>query len=324
MIAKRASRFAVAAQEVRSYFDYESVLVGVLDVTARLFEVSYELVAVQTWHEDVRSYDVVRAGNRIGRIHLDMHPREGKFNHAACFHIASGILGRVLPEAALVCNFPRGLMEHRQVQTFFHEFGHLVHEILAGRQEWAAFAGIATEWDFVEAPSQMLEEWVWDAEVLRTFARNADGEPIPVALVDRMREADAFGRALLVRTQLGHAQVSYHLHVNRPADIATLTAHWYDVSTPVACLEGAHSYASFGHLTAYGASYYTYQWSLVIARDLLSGFSGGLMDAASAARYRREVLEPGGSRAAADLVASFLGRPFNVDAYREWLGGARP
>jgi thimet oligopeptidase len=315
-----AERFAVDSQEVRSYLSFDRVLDGLLAPTGRLFGIVYEQVDVPTWHEDVRSYDVLRDGTRIGRIHLDLHPREGKFNHAACFGLAPGLRGRVLPEAGLVCNFPTGLMEHRQVQTFFHEFGHLVHEILGGDQEWVAFSGVATEWDFVEAPSQMLEEWVWDAEVLQSFARNDAGEPIPAELVERMREADAFGRALLVRTQLGHARVSYHLHVDRPADLAGATDHWYEVSTPVTRLPGTHHYAAFGHLTGYGSCYYTYQWSLVIARDLLTGFTG-LLDPESAARYRRDILEPGGSRDAADLVESFLGRPFTVDAYREYLSG---
>ncbi|MBM7465462.1 thimet oligopeptidase [Microbacterium esteraromaticum] len=267
-------RFAVDAQEVRRHLDFERVLGGLLSTTGRLFDIEYVPVDVPVWHRDVCSYDVVRAGERIGRIHLDLHPREGKFNHAACFPLAPGVRGRMLPEAALVCNFPRGLMEHREVQTFFHEFGHLVHDILGGDQEWAPFSGVATEWDFVEAPSQMLEEWVWDAEVLSSFATDDSGAPIPADLVERMREAEAFGRALLTRTQLGHARVSYHLHMDRPDDLAAATDHWYEVSTPVRTLPGTHSYASFGHLTGYGSCYYTYQWSLVIARDLLTGFAG--------------------------------------------------
>lgn len=313
-------RFSVDAQEVRRYLDFTRVLDGLLATTGALFDISYAPVDAPAWHDEVRSYDVMRDGERIGRIHLDLHPREGKYNHAACFPIAPGVRGRVVPEAALVCNFPRALMEHREVQTFFHEFGHLVHDILGGDQEWAPFSGVATEWDFVEAPSQMLEEWVWDADVLASFATDETGAPIPAELVARMREADAFGRALLVRTQLGHARVSYHLHMDRPADLAAATDYWYAVSSPLGAIEGTHSYAAFGHLTGYGSCYYTYQWSLVIARDLLTGFAAGLMDATSAARYRREILEPGGRRDAADLVAAFLGRPFTVDAYREYLG----
>lgn len=320
--ALRRERHDVDAQLVRSYFTFDRVLPGVLATTGRLLDVEYVPVDVPTWHADVHSYDVVRQGEVLGRIHLDLHPREGKYNHAACFGIAPGITGRVVPEAALLCNFSRGLMTHDEVTTFFHEFGHLVHDILGGRQRFARFSGVATEWDFVEAPSQLLEEWAWDAEVLATFTAGPDGEPIPAELVEKMAVADRFGRALEVRRQLGHANVSYHLHVDRPADLQAATEHWYRVTSPVQPLPGLHPYAGFGHLTGYGACYYTYQWSLVIARDLLSGFGGDLMDPEAATRYRREVLEPGGSRDAGDLVEAFLGRPFAFDAYRAWLTGA--
>ncbi|GAA2986014.1 thimet oligopeptidase [Microbacterium terrae] len=318
----KREQYDVDAQEVRSYFGFDQVLQGVLDVTGRLLDVEYRPVSPGTWHADVQSFEVFRGDDLLGRIHLDLHPRDGKFNHAACFPLVPGIAGRSFPEAVLLCNFSRGRLEHDEVVTFFHEFGHLVHDILGGRQRWSRFTGVATEWDFVEAPSQLLEEWAWDAGVLATFTANADGEPIPADLVARMRTADAFGRALEVRRQLGHATVSYHLHVDRPADLQQATERLYASTSPVQPVRGLHSYAGFGHLTGYGACYYTYQWSLVIARDLLSAFDGDLMDAAVAARYRELILEPGGSRDAADLVRSFLGRDYAFDAYAEWLEGA--
>jgi thimet oligopeptidase len=315
----RRERYDVDSQVVRSYFSFDRVLDGLLDTSARLFGLTYVPVSASTWHEDVRSYDVMQGDERIGRIHLDLHPREGKYNHAACFPMAPGVADTVLPEAALVCNFSRGAMEHDEVTTFFHEFGHLVHDILGGRQRWAPFSGVATEWDFVEAPSQMLEEWAWNHDVLRTFAHNDAGEEIPAALVERMRTADAFGRALGVRTQLGHARTSFHLHVDRPTDIATAVEGYYESASPVRRLPNTHSYAGFGHLTGYGSCYYTYQWSLVIARDLLTGFDADLMAPEPARRYRERILAPGGSRDAADLVEDFLGRPYSVEAYRSWL-----
>lgn len=318
----KREEYDVDAQEVRSYFPFPRVLDGVLGVTGRLLEIDYVPVSAPSWHEDVRTYDVVRDGRRLGRIHLDLHPRDGKYNHAACFGLVPGVRGRTLPEAVLLCNFPRGLLEHDQVVTFFHEFEHLVHDILGGHQRWARFTGIETEWDFVEAPSQLLEEWAWDADVLASFAVNAAGEPIPADLVARMRTADAFGRALEVRRQLGHATTSYHLHVDRPEDIAAATERYYRGTSPVQPLPGSHSYAGFGHLTGYGACYYTYQWSLVIARDLLTAFAGDLIDAEVARRYRTEILEQGGSRDAVDLVEAFLGRPTRFEAYRDWLAGS--
>lgn len=175
--ALKREEYDVDAQLVRSYFRFDRVLDGVLATTGRLLDVDYVPVDAASWHDDVRTYDVVRAGERLGRIHLDLHSRDGKYNHAACFGLAPGIVGRSLPEAVLLCNFSRGLLEHDEVVTFFHEFGHLVHDILGGRQKWARWTGVATEWDFVEAPSQLLEEWAWDAEALAAFAVNDEGSP---------------------------------------------------------------------------------------------------------------------------------------------------
>ena len=142
-------------------------------------------------------------GKLIGRFYLDMHPRAGKYNHAAQFGIRTGVQGRQIPEAALVCNFPGGvegdpgLMTHDDVVTFFHEFGHLIHFLLAGRHQWVGIGGISTEQDFVEAPSQMLEEWAWDPATLATFAKHYQtNEPIPAALVKQMKRASEFGKGL--------------------------------------------------------------------------------------------------------------------------------
>ncbi|MCW4457797.1 M3 family metallopeptidase [Microbacterium sp. MPKO10] len=319
----RREQYDVDAQQVRRYFDFENVRAGLLEVTGRLFGISYrERDDVPRWADDVTCYDVLRDGERIGRIYLDLHPREGKYKHAAQFDLATGVHGRQLPEGTLVCNFPRGLMEHDQVVTLFHEFGHLVHHILGGDQRWARFSGVATEWDFVEAPSQMLEEWAWDADILRTFAVDADGESIPADLVARMRTAEDFGRAFRVRTQMHYAAVSYRLHLERPDDhdaaVAEL-ARQYSLITP---LPDTHFQAAFGHLEGYGSGYYTYMWSLVIAKDLLSAFDpADLFNVDVASRYRDTILARGGSRDAADLVADFLGRPYSFDAFGRWLSG---
>jgi thimet oligopeptidase len=190
--AVKREQYGVDAQEVRRYFAFPKVHQGLLEVTGRLFGLRYEPVQVATWHADVTSYDVYLAGadgteNLLGRIHLDLHPREHKYNHAAQFTLVPGVRGRQLPEAVLVCNFSRGLMDHSEVVTLFHEFGHLMHHMLAGRHEWVRFSGVATEWDFVEAPSQMLEEWARDAGVLQMFATDDAGVAIPTELVARGR-----------------------------------------------------------------------------------------------------------------------------------------
>lgn len=319
----RQEQYDVDAQQLRRYFDFPRVRDGVMAATGRLFGIEYRPVEVPTWSDDVSSYDVFRDGARIGRIHLDMHPREGKYKHAAQFDLVRGVRGVQLPEGVLVCNFPRGLMEHDQVKTFFHEFGHLLHHLFGGDQRWVTFSGVATEWDFVEAPSQMLEEWIWDAAVLQTFAVDENGETIPTELVERMRRAQAFDRGRWARTQLFYAAVSFFLHRDRPADhdaaIAELSAR-YSVVRP---LDGTHMQAGFGHLTAYSSAYYTYMWSLVIAKDMFSAFdSDDLFAPDVAARYRDEVLARGGSADAADLVAAFLGRPSSFDAFGDWISGS--
>ncbi|WP_296605902.1 M3 family metallopeptidase, partial [Nocardioides sp.] len=316
----RQERHDVDAQQVRTFFDFAAVRQGLLEVTGRLFGLEYRPVDVPVWHEDVAAYDVVRDGAVIGRIYLDLHPREGKYKHAAQFTLADGLAGRQLPEGALVCNFSRGLMEHDHVVTLFHEFGHLVHHVLGGHGEWARFSGVATEWDFVEAPSQLLEEWAWDADVLRTFAASPEGEPIPADLVERMRAADEFGKGYHARTQMFYAAMSYWFHTSQPEDLTAAMRDLQARYSPFPYIEGTHMFASFGHLSGYSSAYYTYMWSLVIAKDLFSAFDpADLFDPAVAGRYRDHVLAPGGSKDAADLVADFLGRPYTFDAYAAWL-----
>ncbi|PKH38087.1 peptidase M3 [Nocardioides alpinus] len=319
----RREQYDVDGQVVRTYFPFEQVRQGLLDVTGRLFGLEWTPVAREvagTWHDEVASYDVGLDGVRIGRIHLDLHPREGKFKHAAQFDMVKGVAGAQLAEGVLVCNFTRGLMEHDEVVTLFHEFGHLVHHVLGGQGEWLRFSGVATEWDFVEAPSQMLEEWAWDTDVLSTFARNADGETIPADLVAAMRRADHFGKGLYAVQQMSYAARSYYFHAGQHDD---LTAYGdelqrrYSVYPP---LEGAHMHCAFGHLDGYSSGYYTYMWSLVIAKDLFSAFDDDdLFDADVATAYRDKVLAQGGRRDAADLVADFLGRPYSFDSWATWL-----
>ncbi len=321
----KREHYGVDAHQVRRYFDFGKVHDGLLQLTARLFGLRFTPVdpgQASTWHPDVSSFDVSFAADDqpLGRIHLDLHPRERKYNHAAQFELVAGVAGRQLPEGVLVCNFPRGLMEHRDVVTLFHEFGHLIHHVLGGRQRWIKFSGVATEWDFVEAPSQLLEEWAWDADVLQLFATDSDGTPIPSELVAQMRAAEEFGKGFLARTQMFYAALALRFHLERPEDPTARMLELYDAYSLIRPVPDTHFYAGFGHLAGYTSGYYTYMWSLVIAKDLFSAFDpDDMLDPVVAARYRDAVLAPGGSQDAADLVADFLGRPYTTDAFARWL-----
>lgn len=325
---KRA-RFGFDSQEVRPYFAYGKVRDGVLVTSAALYGVEFRAAGdVAGWHPSVEVYEVLDGGAVIARFYLDMFPREGKFKHAAMFDVRHGIAGEVLPEAALVCNFPEpsaldpALLLHSQVRTFFHEFGHLLHHLFAGRQEYLTFSGISTEWDFVEVPSQMYEEWAWDTGVLQRFATHQEtGEPVPEELVQRMRAAEEFGKGLSVVMQMSYALLSLTLYDRDPKGVDT-TAVMRDVighAVPIELCETSHFQASFGHLNGYSAIYYTYMWSLVIAKDLFSSFDGDLMNGETANRYRETVLAAGGSEDAGVLVEEFLGREYGFEAWESWL-----
>jgi thimet oligopeptidase len=327
----KSTKLGFDSQSVRPYFAYAKVRDGVLATSAALYGIEFARNTTEpVWHASVECYDVIDRGAVVARFYLDMHPRPNKYKHGAMFDLRSGGPGRGdgVPEAALVCNFPEptasdpALLLHRDVTTFFHEFGHLLHHLFAGGQRFLAFSGIATEWDFVEAPSQMYEEWAWDAGVLARFARHHEtGAPLPPELVARMREAEEYGKGIQVATQMYLAMLSltYHDHDPRELDLGAHMLALRSRMLPFPNVTGTHFFASFGHLHGYSAIYYTYMWSLVIAKDLFSRFDGNLMNARIAGDYRRNVLAPGGSRDAAELVRAFLGRDYRTDAWQTWL-----
>jgi thimet oligopeptidase len=324
----KARKYSYDGRELRPYFEYRAVRQAILDLNSELFGLTFRPVEMALWHPSVETFAVSVDGTEMGHISLDMHPRDGKFKHAACFTLVPGFKGRAKPHGVLVCNFPDpnaqqgpALMQHSEVVTYFHEFGHLVHGIVSGDIEWARVRR-PSEWDFIEAPSQFLEEWIYDYEVLRRFAKHVEsGATIPEALVRKLREARDFGRGTFVQRQLMLSAISLRLHDRSPTGLDT-TQVVFDASkefSPIVMPEGTAMQASFGHLEGYTALYYTYMWSLVIAKDLHGAFANGLMDLQQARRYRDRVLAPGGTKPAGDLVQDFLGRRYGFDAFREWL-----
>ncbi len=331
----RRSAYAFDSQVVRPYFPYAQVEAGILETAARLFHVEFRPAPdAEVWHPSVSAWDVMDRGERKGRFYLDMHPREGKDKWFSAAPLVPGIRGRQWPEAALICNFPGGkpedpgLMQHSDVVTYFHEFGHLMHAILGGQQAWAGISGIATEGDFVEVPSQMLEEFFRDPRLLQRFARHYQtGEPIPTDLVQTMNRAGAFGRADWVRTQLFYTRYSLDVHDHDPAslDLDALLESDYRRFLPYTWIEGNRMYASFGHLVGYSSNYYTYLYDKVIAIDFFNQFDGNaLVEGPAAMRYRDAVLDRGGSEPGRTLVRNFLGRDESLTSFETWIAEALP
>ena len=326
----RRSQYNFNSQSVRPYFPFAQVKRGILDAASDLFHVTFQQEPnVPSWDPTVETWMVLDKGKPIGRFYLDMHPRPGKFTHAEMVPVLDGIRDKQLPEAVLVCNFPAptasdpGLMTYDDVETFFHEFGHLMHHILGGQQPWAGVSGITMEADFAEAPSQMLEEWIRSPQVLAKFARHyKTGEPIPADLVTRMNRASAFGRGAWVCRQNDYTAISYNMYKAKPDGlnfdaITDDAARQYTYLTP---LPATHMWASFGHLGGYSSAYYTYLWDKVIAEDFFLQFDHtNLLAGDAPARYRKLVLEPGGSTSANNLVKDFLGRPQNMVALQKWM-----
>jgi thimet oligopeptidase len=339
----RRSAFDFDSQSVRPYFPYAQVEAGVLETAARLFKIEFRPSAAAGWHPDVSVFDVIEDGQAVGRFYLDMHPREGKDKWFSAAPIVTGVRGRALPEAALICNFPKGgendpglppqrqgpvagdpgLLQYNDVVTFFHEFGHLMHAILGGQTEWAGISGFATEGDFIEVPSQMLEEFFRDEKLLQAFAKHYEtGEILPAEIIRKMKLAGAFGRADWVRAQLYYTTLSLDLHDQDPAalDLDIITRRLYETLQPWTWIEGNRMYSSFGHLTGYSSNYYTYAFDKVIALDFFAQFDpSDLLGCDAGSRYRKTVLEQGGSKPGRQMVRDFLGRDEEFQAFSSWL-----
>ncbi len=327
------------SQAVRAYFPFAEVQQGVLDTAARLFHVKFvEVKGLELWDPSVTVFDVMDAagsagaggGKRLGRIYLDMHPREGKNKWFNAGTMVTGVGYRQLPEARLNGNFAGGadasdpgLMQYSDVVTFFHEFGHMMHAVLGSHQEYVGTSSFNVEWDFVEAPSQMLEEFFRDKTIVDSFAKNyKTGEVLPDDLFAKMLRADAFGRGIGYERQIALANYSLELHDRAPEQV-NVEAMWKQAAiqgSPWQWVDGNYGFATFTHLMGYSSNYYTYSLSKVIALDFFDQFDKkNLLDGPAAMRYRKTVLEPGGSMSANDLVKDFLGRPQSYEAFRAWM-----
>jgi thimet oligopeptidase len=332
---QRKTDYGVDPFEVAAYFPLDNVLSGMFDLVQETFGLTFhEEDASEAWHPDVRLFSIADAasGEQLAHFYLDLFPREGKFGHAAEFPL---ILSRRLedgsyqnPVCAMVANFTKptksapSLLQHSEVETLFHEFGHVLHQNL-GRTELTRFSGTNVERDFVEAPSQIMQHWVWRAEVLKKFARHHEtGEPIPDALVDKLVEARQLNIAVHQLRQLQFGWLDQEIHKPGPSkDLVRALKDAADISL-LPHPEGTFSLASFGHLMGgYDAAYYGYMWSEVFGDDMFSVFEeGGATNPEVGMAYRREVLERGGSVDAEEILRKFLGREPDNKAFLNKLG----
>lgn len=327
----KQERYEVDAQRVRQYFAFDRVVPAVLDLASRMYGVTFREVTVPTWHASVRAYELVEDGRLVGRFYLDLHPRPNKGGTGASMRGVRAGSPRQTPEAIIIAALSGGvqgdpgLMGLNEVRTLFHEFGHLVHFLTASRSRWYGLNGLPTESDVVEAPSTMLEEWMTDANVLQTFARHYQtNEVIPDALVAEAVRANEFGKALAARRAANLSAIALTLHT-RPATGMDTHAVFLELSTrhlPYGQTAETHMEAGWTHLgnPLYTSAYYTYLWSQVIAKDLFTQFDrSDLLAPGPARRYRELILAPGSAKPAARLIQDFLGRPFRIDAWEQWL-----
>lgn len=331
----KKAKYNVDAQKIKEYFPADLVTEQMLVVYQKLLGLKFRRIEdAATWHPDVKFYEITDAagGEPIAYFYMDLFPREGKYKHAAAFSL---ITGRQLsdgryqkPVSSIVANFNKpakgvpSLLTHDEVETFFHEFGHIMHQTLT-KARYGRFAGSSTARDFVEAPSQMLENWVWDAEVLQSLSGHYQdrSKKLPKELLNKMLAAKNVNSGLINLRQLLFGSVDQAYHGTPPGDTTAVYARLSKDVAMIPMTPGTHPEASFGHLMGYDAGYYGYLWSKVYAEDMFSKFKAeGVLNPALGRRYRTEILERGSSRDEMDSLNAFLGREPNEDAFLESIG----
>ena len=321
----RKSRYSIDQEELRKYFPTDKAVDFVLAVSSRLYGVKFQEVKVPAWHPDVRYFDVLDAktGAFVSGFYLDLFPREGKYGHAAAFPVR-GVSTRAkrTPLSALVTNFNKEGLDHGELETLFHEFGHVLHGVLS-KAEYNSHAGTSVKVDFVEAPSQMFEEWARREQTLAVMKEVCPQCPqLTPDEIARLDSARKYGRGTRYARQWLFATFDMALSTEPQPPLAVWTR--LEGATPLGHVEGTMFPASFSHLTAqYGAGYYGYMWSEVLALDMLSAFKRDMLDPKVGRRYRDEILSQGGQREEMDMVRRFLGRDPSPEAFFAEITGKR-
>jgi thimet oligopeptidase len=322
----RRQRFSVDQEALRAYFPTDASIEWALGISSELYGVGFVRVEVPVWHPMVRYYDVIdgKTGRLLSGIYLDLFPRDGKYSHAAAFGVrSSSSVGRRTPISVLVTNFnPKGL-NHRELETMLHEFGHVLHGVLS-QTRYASQGGTTVERDFVEAPSQIYEEWARKSEPLQLLRKYCPGCPeIDADLVRRLRASHNYGSGVLYARQ--HLYASYDMTLTGPREVDPMQT-WIQMEsdTPVGYVPGTEFPGTFAHmLGGYAAGYYGYMWSKVIALDMLSMYGKNIMNPAAGQRFRALVLSQGGQKRAARMVREFIGRAPSPEAFFDEITGQR-
>jgi thimet oligopeptidase len=322
----RREKFSVDEEKTRKYFPTAKAVEFALLVSETLYGIEFKEASAPAWHPDVRYFDIFDAasGKFIANIYLDLFPRDGKRNGAwaAGVRRASTLAGRT-PTSVLATNFNREGLSHRELETLLHEFGHVLHGVLS-KARYSSQAGTAVKRDFVEAPSQMFEEWVRREESLALFRKVcADCPVLTKEEIERLNAARRFGQGIHYSFQ--HLAASFDMALSTRPEPALALWKRLEAAQPQGTTDFTLRPASFAHVAGpgYAAGYYGYMWSEVIGLDLLSAFENNMLSPSVGARYRETILAQGGQEEEMEMVRKFLGREPSNKAFLEEISGKR-
>ena len=311
--------------ELKKYFFIHDVKNEMFKVCEEVFDLVIKPESNESaWHEDVELWSLwQKDGDRLAYFYLDLHPRDGKFTHAAVFDISSGgSVRQELPVCSMVANFPNpntgdGLMTFDEVETLFHEFGHVLHNGI-GKSKYTRFVGANCEWDFVEAPSQIMENWVWKVECLKKISRHIEtGKSLSEEMCEKLNSSKNIGASLLALRQVSFGLADQHLHGedfnDSLNDVEQISQEVTNINYP----NDTNHLPAFGHLLGgYDAAYYGYLWAEIIGGDMFSRFENeGVLSNSVGVEYKNKILKPGGTISAELMVKNFLGRKWNDEAF---------
>jgi Zn-dependent oligopeptidase len=321
---KRSLLSNIDSSELKKFFFIHDVKKEMFSICEEVFDIEIvEEDASTAWHPDVELWSISQEGEKIALFYLDLYPREGKYTHAAVFDLSSGGLdSQQLPVSSMVANFPNpktgdGLMTFDEVETLFHEFGHILHNGI-GKSKISRYVGASVEWDFVEAPSQIMEHWVWKIECLSRFAKNVEtGEMLSEDICTKLKNSKNIGVSLLTLRQVSFGLADQHLHGNDFMDSLDAIESKSQKITTIDYPDDVMHLSSFGHLLGgYDAAYYGYLWADIIGDDLFSRFENeGILSNTVGVDYKNKILKPGGTKPAEELVRNFLGRDWNDESF---------